>query len=341
MLNMLLYACVMEMLFTGRNLVYTPIIFFLICFILVVSSTVLCSVDISVSPIANIVWLNENSCIIEFKSILKPWSTIFEDRLVTVCSPYMFNISVVISYNLKNCNAKIYLNGEPFLLANMSGSMERQYRLQRRFNIGIYVANPHDVEGQAEVKFKLLIYEMKPPYRRIIRAVAASVATMASGLGLLYLFIAKREEFLAKISSKIVVPALYFITDKDKALKHSLRKKIYEYLIRERASSLRRIAKKFNVGLGTVSWHLEVLKRVGLVKSMYVGKWLVFYPSESPLDEWLPKFLVKETSLGKTFTMQELSEAIRSVRSRIEISISNGKIDYLYIKKIVTESTLK
>jgi predicted transcriptional regulator len=96
------------------------------------------------------------------------------------------------------------------------------------------------------------------------------------------------KELLFKILSKLfdflsvlVVGVGGFINlhDKDAVLLNDLRRRIYEYILENPGVHLREIQRRFDVSLSSVTWHLKMLEKAGLIKSTKFRNKLVYFPT--------------------------------------------------------------
>lgn len=82
------------------------------------------------------------------------------------------------------------------------------------------------------------------------------------------------------------------------ALEHPLRREIVSCLIEKPGLSVRQLARELGVSIGSLTGHLVILERVGLVKEVRLSKKLQLYINEEML---FPRIL--EESLGEKLEM--------------------------------------
>ncbi|MEZ0345692.1 MAG: helix-turn-helix domain-containing protein [Infirmifilum sp.] len=82
------------------------------------------------------------------------------------------------------------------------------------------------------------------------------------------------------------------------ALEHPLRREIVSFLIENPGLSVRQLARQLGISIGTLSGHLVILERVGLVREVRLAKKLQLYVNE--------ELLIGKSTSG-TYTLTTLS----------------------------------
>ncbi|MEZ0346866.1 MAG: winged helix-turn-helix transcriptional regulator [Infirmifilum sp.] len=154
------------------------------------------------------------------------------------------------------------------------------------------------------------------------------VAAVAAVSAVAYL--SMTESGREKVFTVISIPVSYYVTRREDVARSEKRVRILEYIRANPGVSMRRISRETDISFGEVQWHLSILERLGLVKRVKIGKRTCYYPSETPLEVWLPSFLREE--LGVTVD----SERLRGVAPRLELFASRGNLPLSEISQIIS-----
>ncbi len=74
------------------------------------------------------------------------------------------------------------------------------------------------------------------------------------------------------------------------ALSHPLRRKIVNYLLENPGLSVRQLSRILNVSIGSLTGHIIILERVGLIKEVRNGRRLELYVNKNYFIENINKF---------------------------------------------------
>lgn len=75
-------------------------------------------------------------------------------------------------------------------------------------------------------------------------------------------------------------------------LANDMRRKIYNFIVKNPASHLRKIKRELDISMNTVMWHLKVLEDANLIKSKKFGNKLHYFHSKISEEEYI-KFLLE------------------------------------------------
>ncbi len=67
------------------------------------------------------------------------------------------------------------------------------------------------------------------------------------------------------------------------ALRNPVRRRIVSYLLEKPGASIRELSRELGVSLGSVSGHIVILERVGLIREVRKGNRLALYVNEAYL----------------------------------------------------------
>ena len=87
------------------------------------------------------------------------------------------------------------------------------------------------------------------------------------------------------------------------ALSHPLRRKIVSYLLDNPGLSIRQLSRILNVSVGSLTGHIIILERVGLVREKRNGRKLQLYVNENYFIGNISKFI--DTSIEVDFNELE------------------------------------
>jgi len=144
----------------------------------------------------------------------------------------------------------------------------------------IYVGFKPSRTTLANLMMIQIVEDVKPEIS-IVQVVIVGVVTLLMLYSIIKEIIFKILSKLFDFLSVLVVGVGGFINlhDKDGVLLNDLRRKIYEYILENPGVHLREIQRRFNVSLSSVTWHLKMLEKAGLIKSAKFRNKLVYYPT--------------------------------------------------------------
>jgi len=145
----------------------------------------------------------------------------------------------------------------------------------------------------------------------------------------------RARDGLRRAVLRVASGLVFIIYRPEEALKHDLRAAIYETLKREGGASVSRLARELDVYANTVSWHLQVLERLGYVEHSRLGRWTIYYDKFSELEDWLSGFLARETRWGAYLGREELRRRIAENRQLIASLLRSRRLNSSKLRKIL------
>jgi len=148
-------------------------------------------------------------------------------------------------------------------------------------------------DANREVLYNLLyifmIYDF--PYELVT---AVGVLTFSSALIILLKY-PKVKVALDKVGS--LVFCRIALTNKDKVLTNNTRNEVYRYILCNPGCYLREMSKNLGKSTSTLTWHLRVLEKSGLITSKKFGNKIIYYPSGMRVDN--PYLLPLKSEISK------------------------------------------
>ena len=155
----------------------------------------------------------------------------------------------------------------------------------------IYAGFKPNKEVLANLIYIHIVREEIPP---IVYATVATASAATAGYAVYNLLKKFYKDALLAIHSAVIGILGYLnLFDKDEVLENDLRREIYNYILDNPGVHLREIQREFEVSLSTVTWHLRILEKAGLIRSSKVRNRLVYYPTGFRLDDVIMMLTLK------------------------------------------------
>ncbi len=134
--------------------------------------------------------------------------------------------------------------------------------------------------------------------------------------------------------SVLVIPPEYTRIPAEEALNHPFRKAIYDYLEREGAASFNTLWRLLGVSKATISWHLGLLSRLEIVRSIKYKREIYFYTNPARLIERLArtdrKFCIIARLVGDGWPLKEVARytglAVKGIQEIYEFLSRNASL---------------
>ncbi|MCS7104825.1 MAG: winged helix-turn-helix transcriptional regulator [Thermofilaceae archaeon] len=145
--------------------------------------------------------------------------------------------------------------------------------------------SPRTLTVTVELKGVELQRPQPPPQPPVLTAATIAAVAVSS-------YLALTENGRQKLYSTISIPAAYLVVNRKDVERNPKRMKILEYIRTHPGATIRRISRETGISYGEVQWHLSILERLEIIKSVKIGRYVYYFDksiSKEELLQHLPK----------------------------------------------------